>query len=59
MDAEVVEHGIRLPAAKQLDGVGVYVGAEESGGAARPQGAGGDGVWWDAREVFHAGSGVS
>ena len=39
LDAQVSEHGVRLPATKELDSVRVYAGAEESGGAARPEAA--------------------
>lgn len=47
-DSEVAEHGVGLPAADELDGVGVDVGAEERGGAARTEAAGGELVWVDA-----------
>ena len=38
-DSEVAEHGVGLPAAQQLNDVGVDVGAEEHGGAAGTQAA--------------------
>ena len=47
-DSEVAEHGVGLPAADELDGVGVDVGAEERGGASRTEAAGGELVWVDA-----------
>ena len=42
MDAQVAEHGIRLPAAKQHDGLGANIGTEEGGRSARTEGARGD-----------------
>ena len=38
MDAKVSEHGVRLPAAEELDRVLVHTGAVEGGGAAGAQG---------------------
>ena len=35
LDAQVSEHGVRLPAAKQHDGFGADVGTEKGGRAAR------------------------
>ena len=42
MNAKVAQHGVRLPAAKELDGVFVDSSAEESGCSTRPQGTGGE-----------------
>lgn len=35
LDAKVAEHGVGFPSAEEHDDVGVNVGAEEGGGAAR------------------------
>ena len=37
LDAEAVEHGVRLPAAEELDGVGIDASAEKSRGTAGPE----------------------
>ena len=37
LDAQVAEHGIRLPAAKELDGILGDVGTEQGSGAARSE----------------------
>ena len=37
LDAEVAEHGIGLPAAKEADGIRVHASAEEGGGTARTE----------------------
>ena len=37
LDAQVAEHGIREPAAEELDGVAVDASAKESGGTARAE----------------------
>ena len=42
LDTKVAEHGIRLPAAKQHDGLGADIGTEESSGSAGAEGASGD-----------------
>ena len=52
LDAEVAEHGIGLPAAKEADGVGVNVGTEEGGGASWPEGTGGDLIGGDPGLMF-------
>lgn len=51
LDAQVAEHGVGFPAAQQLDGVLVDVGAEESGGSAGAEAAGGQECWVDAECV--------
>jgi hypothetical protein len=56
---EVPEHGIRLPATQELDGVGVDIGTEEGGGAARAQGASRDRVWGDPSFVLNLGSSMT
>ena len=48
MDPKVAQHGVRLPAAQELDGVGVDIGAKKGRGSARAQGVGGDGLRRDA-----------
>ena len=42
LDAQVAQHGVRLPAAKELDSVFVDASTEESSGPTRPQGTGGE-----------------
>ena len=37
LDSKIAEHGIGLPSSQKLDHVLVDAGAEERGGAARPQ----------------------
>ena len=49
LDAQVSEHRVGLPAAEELDGELVDVGAEEGGGATRSEAAGTDSVRVDAR----------
>ena len=44
LDAQVTEHGVRFPAAKQLDSVGTDVGTQERSGAARAKRARGEEV---------------
>lgn len=39
LDAQVAEHGIRLPATKQLDVILVNAGTEQGGGSTRAKGA--------------------
>ena len=58
-DAEVAEHGVGAPAAEKLDVVGVYLGAEEGGGATRAEAAGGDGGRSESREGLDEGGGVA
>ena len=40
LDAQVAKHGIRLPTAKELDGVRVHACTEEGSGTTRAEGAG-------------------
>ena len=42
LDPEVAEHGVRFPTAKELDGILVNVGAEESSCSPRSETAGGE-----------------
>ena len=48
LNAQVAKHGIRLPAAKELDGILVDTGTKESCGSTRPQGPGGEELPVDA-----------
>ena len=52
MDAQVTEHGVGFPAAKQHDGLGADVGTEQGGRAAWTQRTGGDLVGEDAGGGF-------
>jgi hypothetical protein len=47
-DAEVLQHGVRFPAPKQLDDVGVDACTQEGGGAAWTEAAGTDESWVDS-----------
>ena len=51
LDAQVANHGIRLPTAKELDGVRVDSGTEEGSGATRAKGAGRQERGVNARDV--------
>ena len=42
LDTEVTQHGVRLPAAQELDGIRVNAGTQQCSGPTRPQGPGGD-----------------
>ena len=42
LDAQVAKHGIRLPAAKELNGILVDPSTEKGGGTTRSQGTGGE-----------------
>ena len=59
LDAQVPEHGVRFPAAKEHDGICAGVGTEEGGGSARPKRAGREERGGDAGLVFEGGSGVA
>ena len=43
-DMQVAQHGIRLPAAKELDEVCVNTGVKQSGGSCLPETPGSDGI---------------
>ena len=58
LDSEVAEHGVRLPASEELDVVLVHAGAEKRGGAAGAQGARGEQLGIDAREVVDGARGM-
>ena len=52
MDAQVTEHGVGFPAAKQHDGLCANIGTEKGGGTARTEGAGSDLFGEDTRVGF-------
>ena len=58
-DPEVAEHGIGLPAAQEVDVVGVDASTEEGGGAAGAEAARADPVRINARGILEFGCGVS
>ena len=51
LDAQVAKHGIRLPTAKELDGVRVHSSTEEGSGTTRVEGAGRQEGGVNARDV--------
>ena len=59
MDVEVAEHGVGFPTAKQLDGVLIHVGAEESSGSPRAEAARADEVWGNASRFVQGGGRMS
>ena len=59
LDAEVPQHGVGFPTAKEHDGVLVNVGAEQGGGAARTEGASAEERAVDARDVLNGITGVA
>ena len=59
LDAKVAEHGVRHPAAKELDVVAVDSGAQKGGGASRAQRFGGEQGRVDAGDVFGVCGGVA
>ena len=52
LNAEVAEHGVRFPAAEELDGVRIDAGAEEGGGPTWSERAGADQLGVDAGGVL-------
>ena len=58
MDPDIAQHGVGLPAAQELDGVRIDVGAKEGRGAARAQGAGRDCLRRDAGNILHGSGSV-
>ena len=59
VDVEVAEHGVGFPTAKQLDGVLIHVGAEESSGSPRAEAARADEVWGNASRFVQGGGRMS
>ena len=58
LDAEVAEHGIRFPAAKELDGILVDASAQEGRGSAGAEAAGTQEDWVDTCFVVDKGGSV-
>ena len=58
LDPKIAQHGVGLPAAQELDGVRIDVGAKEGRGAARAQGAGRDCLRRDAGNILHGSGSV-
>ena len=59
LDAEVAEHGIRFPVAKELDGVLVNASTQEGRGTARAEAAGTQEDWVDTGFVLDKSGGMA